>query len=109
MLYDITQNLDSLRDGFAEMKRLYMSQDIDAMLAYTATMEKSDPTFSSNFITTRNQRMAERLIPLLNKQTVFCAVGAAHLAGEQGVLNYIRKKGFILSPIKFSFMSEGCR
>jgi uncharacterized protein len=53
--------------------------------------------------------MAERLTVMLESQTVFCAVGAAHLAGEGGILNYLREKGFVLTPVKFEFLSEGCR
>jgi hypothetical protein len=108
MLFELTQNMDSVRSSFAEMKKLYLAQDIDGLLEFTELAEV-DPSFSTNFIVTRNQRMAERLVSMLDTQTVFCAVGAAHLAGEEGMLNYLREKSFVLTPVKFSFMSEGCK
>lgn len=45
----------------------------------------------------RNETMAELMISVEGK-TVFVAIGAAHLGGEQGVLNILRARGFELRP-----------
>lgn len=54
-------------------------------------------------INARNQRMAESLLKLLGQRTVFAAVGALHLPGEQGLINILRLHGFVLSPLPLPF------
>jgi len=51
----------------------------------------------------RNQRMAEAILKLLGRNTVFAAVGALHLPGEQGLINILRQHGFELSPLALPF------
>ena len=37
---------------------------------------------------------------LMQDKSVFFAVGAAHLAGPEGVIELLIKKGYTLTPIK---------
>lgn len=48
----------------------------------------------------RNRIMAERIALLVQKQSLFAAIGAGHLAGKQGVLRLLKLEGFSLKPIK---------
>lgn len=48
----------------------------------------------------RNIVMAERTIAKANQQSVFVAVGAAHLAGKTGLIAAYKNAGFKLSPLK---------
>lgn len=47
----------------------------------------------------RNIRMAKRIFELMNTNSSFCAIGAAHLPGKYGVLRYLKKEGVQLQPI----------
>lgn len=47
----------------------------------------------------RNEVMAERILGLAGQQTMFVAIGAAHLAGGKGVLRLLKKAGCKLSPM----------
>ncbi len=42
----------------------------------------------------RNIIMADRIDHILQEHTLFCAVGAAHLPGEKGVLRLLKQKGY---------------
>lgn len=55
--------------------------------------------FIESGIHARNHRMAETLLHQLDKKTVFVAVGALHLPGEQGLLYLLRQHGFELKPL----------
>ena len=59
--------------------------------------------FIESGIHARNQRMLESLLPHLENNRVFVAVGALHLPGEQGLLNLLRQQGFELSPLELPF------
>lgn len=47
----------------------------------------------------RNLRMAQRLQPYLADGNVFVAVGALHLAGEEGLIRLLRDGGYRLTPL----------
>jgi uncharacterized protein len=46
----------------------------------------------------RNALMADRIADMAAENTVCAAIGAGHFWGEKGVLNGLRKKGFIVVP-----------
>jgi uncharacterized protein len=46
----------------------------------------------------RNELMADRIVEMTAENTVCAAIGAGHFWGEKGVLNALRKKGFIVEP-----------
>lgn len=50
-------------------------------------------------ITERNQTMADSFLAQSQQQRVFAAVGASHLGGEDGLLNRLRKAGYVVSPV----------
>ncbi|NJK85333.1 MAG: TraB/GumN family protein [Bacteroidales bacterium] len=47
--------------------------------------------------------MVNSLEPLLKSNSVFTAVGAAHLPGDYGIIQMLRKKGYTLTPVHASF------
>ena len=48
----------------------------------------------------RNVVMAERTIAKARQGKVFIAVGAAHLAGKNGLIAAFKQAGFKLTPVK---------
>jgi len=61
--------------------------------------ESASSYFTESGIHERNQRMAESLLHRLENETVFVAVGALHLPGEEGLLNILRQHGYVLNPL----------
>ena len=47
-----------------------------------------------HLLNNRNINLANRSIPLIKKASTFIAIGAAHLPGEDGVIEILRKKGY---------------
>lgn len=47
----------------------------------------------------RNKVMGERIAKLISQNSVFCSIGAGHLAGNKGVLKILKSKGFTLKPV----------
>lgn len=50
-------------------------------------------------LTKRNFIMTERIMDINAEQTVFAAVGAAHLAGKYGVLALLKRQGYRVTPL----------
>lgn len=51
----------------------------------------------------RNVEMADNLASLMRTKSLFAAVGAAHLAGDKGMITLLRAKGFSVNPVKATF------
>lgn len=48
----------------------------------------------------RNALMVKRFEEIANQQSLFCAVGAGHLAGGKGMLRMLKKAGFKVKPVQ---------
>jgi len=68
--------------------------------------ESASNYFTESGINERNHRMAEVLLQQLETKTVFAAVGALHLPGEEGMLNILRSHGYVLSPLSMPLMGK---
>jgi hypothetical protein len=96
-----TSSLMSMNQ-FEDLLNAYISQDIDSL--YTLSNDTSmPPEFNEYFLVKRNKKMAKRIAKFSKKQATFNAIGAAHLPGEKGVIALLRKKGYTLTPVPFSF------
>jgi len=79
---------------------LYLKGDITAIERFIRANLASDKNQFTALITDRNNKMAHKLDSLLKKkESFFCAIGAGHLAGSEGVINLLRTRGFRLRPM----------
>jgi uncharacterized protein YbaP (TraB family) len=77
---------------------IYAKGDLDAIYAFYKKEDLSN-TFNAALITDRNHRMADRIDSIMQKKSLFTAVGALHLPGDEGVISLLRKKGYTLTPV----------
>ncbi len=101
--------MESLKDttnvNFEELLQAYRSADLKKLseLMKDTTLPQN---FEEAFLVKRNKRMAKRIAKFVKKQPTFNAIGAAHLPGEKGVINLLRKKGFTVEPVPFEFKDD---
>ncbi len=103
-LQDTLDNLDNIDEMLGELQAAYLARDLKRLLELNeASMRQGDPRLADNFnrkvIIERNHRMAERIQPRLLEGQQFIAVGALHLAGEQGLLRLLSERGYHLSRV----------
>ena len=55
--------------------------------------------FETKMISNRNQTMAKRALPFVEKGSAFIAVGALHLPGEMGLVSLLKKQGYQVSAV----------
>lgn len=102
-LTDTSQNSDAGK--LDDMLDAYMSFDLQTL--FEMTNDTAMPAeFNKVFLIDRNVGMAKNFIKIAKKQTLFCAVGAAHLPGETGVIELLRKKGYTVEPVIFTWENE---
>ncbi len=99
--------MKSAKEGISENKKefkkmldLYASKDIEGMLQFTkdskdAMMSK----FQDDLLVKRNQSWIPKIEKIAISKPTFFGVGAAHLAGETGVIKLLRKKGFKVEAV----------
>ncbi|NTJ43275.1 polysaccharide biosynthesis protein GumN [Agrobacterium larrymoorei] len=107
-LIEMLQLGDRMEDIMATMIDLYLKGEIGMI---TPMMKSISPeqnaeardgyaAFEKRIITDRNHVMADRATPHLETGSVFMAVGALHLPGEEGVIELLRQKGFTLTAVQ---------
>ena len=82
-----------------KMEEAYRNGDLDALDSLDA-LEVVSEAFQEKFLYKRNEIQAKNIDSIIKKQSLFVAVGAAHLPGQRGVIEMLRKMGYTLRPIK---------
>jgi hypothetical protein len=104
LLRETLASRDQLPVMFEELVGAYLSRDLDALLRLSERyLQDGDPRLAALFreaaIDSRNRRMAERMVPLLDQGGWFIAIGALHLPADGGVLARLRQRGYAVSAI----------
>lgn len=101
MLMDAVRGLDEARPMFDEMVALWMAGDADGLARYM-NEHIDDQEVYELLLTNRNADWAawidERLETVPG--TVFIAVGAGHLAGEQSVQDMLAERGLFVTRVQ---------
>lgn len=92
---------------YETMIQNYLRADMDAIYSQEASRASSLPyetqqalaAYRELLLDRRNQVMVERMQPQLALGRAFIAIGAAHLAGKQGVLNLLESKGYRITRV----------
>ncbi len=93
-------SLSTYKVYFARMLEVYKTQKIDSIQSLFSESEYGQAENMDILLTKRNQNWVEQLKEILKSKSVFIAVGAAHLVGEQGLITLLRKEGYTLKPLK---------
>ncbi|OCJ10990.1 hypothetical protein A6U86_23735 [Rhizobium sp. AC27/96] len=92
----------NMNDVTETLIALYLTGNSGLMKAFADDLsdEKTiEAVFNQRIITDRNEVMAKRIVPYLEKGNVMMAVGALHLPGDQGVVQLLRKQGYTLTAV----------
>jgi len=100
----LDQTLDDMARGpafMAETVGVWLRGDADRLDALLNDEFRSDPAAQHIYrvlIVERNAAMADRLAQLMGRGGVyFVVVGAAHLVGEQGIVELLRARGYTVA------------
>ena len=81
-----------------KMEEAYRKGDLDLLDSLQAVTSVSD-AFNEKFLFKRNDIQANSIDTILKKHSLFVGVGAAHLPGDRGVIELLRKKGYTVRAV----------
>jgi len=94
-------NMVKDKKELSEMMALYNTKDLNALLAF---MDKSENKMMAShndvLLVNRNKNWIPKMEAIAKAKPTFFGVGAAHLAGENGVIKLLRKKGYKVEAVK---------
>lgn len=81
------------------IKEAYRNKDV--LLLDSLHSQVNSDNFMKWMLDVRNDIMATRIDSFIQKEntSLFIGIGAAHLAGEKGVINYLRQLGYTVEPM----------
>lgn len=101
LLKTVKDNLEKDKKEFQEMITIYQNKDIEGMLKM---MNDSDNKITSEnqdiLLNNRNKNWIPIMIKTMKDKPTFFGVGAGHLAGEEGVIKLLRKKGYKIEAVQ---------
>ena len=84
----------------AEMFKAYRDQDLKKLEEMMMQSDAGISNFTDIFLYNRNENWVAKLKSIFASKSVLVAVGAGHLPGEKGVINLLRKQGYIVTPVE---------
>jgi uncharacterized protein YbaP (TraB family)/predicted transcriptional regulator len=95
-LFDVDEEMEA--ENLEKMVNIYAKGNLEEIAAFL-----NDGSDDQLDLVGRNKMMASGITKLITSDNIFVAVGAAHLSGEQGVINLLKKQGYTLRPVKADF------
>ena len=77
----------------------YKQQHLSALMENDAADDEMMKNYLPLLLDNRNKNWVKQLETILPKKSLFIAVGAGHLSGDNGLINLLRKKGYTVQPL----------
>jgi uncharacterized protein YbaP (TraB family) len=99
-LVDLLMNFETHRLQFDTLVNAYLNQDLATLKKLTnESFSEETQEFKDVLLTKRNLKMVDKIVKYSTANRCLFAVGAAHLVGDDGLLDLLISKGYQLEPI----------
>ncbi len=92
-------NFETQKMEFKNLEAAYTEGDINRVFEYSLHPFENNQNFIEEFYYKRNEEWLPKIEKMFAEQKSFVTVGVTHLKGEKGLLNLLKSKGYILTPI----------
>ena len=100
---DLLKSIDSMdkyKLYFNKMVQTYKNQQTDSLVAIVNDKTFTDGENNDALLKNRNVNWVKQLKTILPKNNIFMAVGAAHLFGNDGLIDLLRRVGYTVKGIE---------
>jgi len=100
-LVEMARRPDEAGKELSDLIAAYKAQDLDLLMKLMRESKFDSDTkgFEDEILDKRNQNWIPIIEKAAHDRSTFFAFGAAHLAGEKGVVNLLRAKGYTVKPL----------
>lgn len=91
------QKLYAKENPYLIQENLYRDRNLDLLDSIGAGVNTK--FYRENMLFIRNENMVNSLVELMPTKSVFAGVGAAHLPGDQGMINMLRERGYTVKAL----------
>lgn len=98
-IMNTVNGLQTDNTDFAKLINAYKKQDLPALYKLIKESSEMDKDLDG-FLDVRNEKWIPRMIEKMDNKSMFFAVGAGHLYGDNGLIDLMRKAGYTVTPIK---------
>ncbi|AYN05974.1 TraB/GumN family protein [Flavobacterium sp. 140616W15] len=95
----ISMLTESVKDGSIPLIDDYKAENIEAIYNRTTGEKFMNERTREEMLDKRNSNWVNQIPELMKNKSTFIAVGAAHLAGEQVVINLLKKAGYKVKSV----------
>ena len=104
LLDEMIKNAQLVPKQLEELTAVYLAGDLEQIERVAHSQFDAMPApvrqwFDDRVLDRRNARMLERLVVLMQEDSVLVAVGAMHLPGETGLVTGLRQLGYRVEPL----------
>jgi len=100
LILTVKDGMSKFKEEFDKLMKLYNDKDIEGLLTIGQRNENILSRNEDLFLKKRNQNWIPVISEVAKYKPTFFGVGAAHLAGENGVIRLLRKEGFTVEAVK---------
>lgn len=88
------------------MENAYRDKNLDML--DSISIGTNSPKYNEYMLFSRNENMVKRMDSIFQKgETLFIGIGAAHLPGNKGVIEKLRERGYIVTPVLGDYTQKG--
>ena len=98
MIMTSVKDFEKEKKGAEKLMKLYAKEQVDKFIPLMKDQSPEFMEFEDVFLTNRNTAWIPTILKETKEKKCFIAVGAAHLFDENGIINLLKKEGFILTP-----------
>src|SRR5690606_2998014 len=89
-------------ESTTEMVNLYKTQYVSELYNFMKKSSYMTDEVYNEMLTKRNHNWIEQMPKIMQDKSVFFAVGAAHLGGDNGVIKLLREAGYSVNPVNIN-------
>ena len=98
---DILEMMEASDESVTKkMVEIYKKQDLQEMYTLMTDDKLMSPETRKLMLDNRNMNWLKMMPNMMKKESVFFAVGAAHLPGKNGVIELLKKAGYTVKAVK---------
>lgn len=97
ILLSCIKDFSKMQESFQALLKDYKEENLNALVK--TSFDSYSARYEHLLLDRRNKRWLKKITKISVKKSTFFAVGAAHLAGEKGVINLLRKKGYTVTAV----------